>query len=374
MASDKNDEKITQKITNKGKDYHTDSKLMLLYVLLKFSDENHPLSKDEILDKINQEYSYRGDITKSTLDRSLAAVKEFLEDNHTLFGKFKNGTANNSDRMVNIRIEHLFRNYEVRFLADMVSSCEYISIDERQKLIQKLLSLSSENILSEFRPYLYKNPAKQKFMKSAFIENLEMIHNAIANNKQIRFYRVQRNLKGALLYQKDKDGNDIEFVVNPYRTIFTDGFYYLICSRVPDDKSEPKKISNYRIDRMDNVEIISNSNIFLETSISSAPKNVDTRKYISTHRMMWGGIPEKIRFRCPEWAITEIIDYFGDEYTICSVETNAEMIVEVESSADNMLIWARRFFDFVEILSPDSLRQRMKEDIAKAYEKYSSGI
>lgn len=363
--------KGNNKSNNKGKDYITDSKLMVLYVLLKYSDENHFLSKDEILNKINSEYSYRGSITKSTLDRSLTAVKDFLEFHQDIFGEFKNGTDHNEERMVNLRIKHLFSNYEVRYLIDMVSSCEYIEIKERQELISKLLSLSSKNLLSEYRPYLYKNHVKSKCMQTDFFSNLKAIHNAIAQNKQIRFYRVQRNKNGSLLYQQDKNENDMIYVVNPYRTVVVDGFYYLICSRVPDDNTEPTRISNYRIDRINEVEVIENSSIFPETSIAGASKNVDTRNYITTHRMMWGGTPERIKFRCPEWAITEIVDYFGDAYKICSSENEADMIVEVECTLDNMLIWARRFFDFVEILSPASLRQHLKDDIAKAYEKYS---
>ena len=63
--------------------------------------------------------------------------------------------------------------------------------------------------------------------------------------------------------------------------------------------------------------------------------------------------------------MNEIVDYFGDTYKICSTDEAADdsapmLTVEVESTWNNMLIWARRFFDFVEILSPDSLRQKQQ--------------
>ena len=361
------------------KDYVTDSKLMVLYVLLKYSDEDHFLTKDEIMAKVNEEYSCRCETSKSTLGRSLEAVKAFLEEKSDLFGEFKNGTDKNERRMVNVRIEHLFRNYEVRYLIDMVSSCEYITLKERQKLIEKLLSLASECILSDYRPYLYKKTPAAKPMRTDFFGNLKEIHQAIAHKSQIQFYRVTRETDGTLLYDCDEDGNDLIYTVNPYRTVFSDGFYYLICSKVPADGSEPTKISNYRIDRMSEVQVLENKRIFPETSIAGVPKNTDTKKYISTHRMMWSGTPEKVRFRCPRWAITEIVDYFGDAYTILSAGTaNSDsepmLTVEVESTWNNMLIWARRFFDFIEILSPDSLRQKIKEDLTKAYEKYSKDV
>lgn len=361
------------------KDYITDAKLMVLYVLLKYSDEDHPLKKDEILAKVNAEYLYRGSIPKSTLDRNLTAVRAFLEEKGDLFGEFQCGTKTNKDRMVNVRIAHLFSNYELRYLIDMVSSCDYIKIKERQQLIKKLLSLSSVCLLSEYRPYLYKNPVKAKIMQTDFFKNLKAIHQALKECHQIQFYRVQRDPDGAPMYETDENGNDRLYTVNPYRTVFSDGFCYLVCSRVPEDGSKPARISNYRIDRMSDIQILSDKGIFPETSIAGAPKNIDTKKYISTHRMMWSGTPEKVRFRCPQWAMNEVVDYFGDTYKICSAEQAADgsepmLTVEVENTWNNMLIWARRFFDFVEILSPDSLRQKLKDDITKAYEKYSKDV
>lgn len=361
------------------KDYITDSKLMVLYVLLKYSDENHVLEKNKVLELTAAEFGGRGEINTKTLDRSLDAIMSFLDIKSDLFGKYKQGTKNDETRKTNIRIEHIFSDYELRYLIDMVSSCEYIKIGERQKLIEKLLTLASDYILSDFMPHLYKNSIKSKVMRTDFNENLKEIHKAISEKRQIKFFRVKREINGILTYETDENGNEIVYVVNPYRTVFNDGFYYLVCSRVPENNSEPNKISNYRIDRMSEIEIINNSGIFPETSIAGVPKNTDTKKYISTHRMMWGGISEKIRFRCPEWAITEIVDFFGEDYKICSHEKSdinnaAAMIVEVESTWNNMLIWARRFFDFVEIISPLSLRQRLRDDIAEAYEKYSQEV
>lgn len=361
------------------KDYITDSKLMVLYILLKHSDENHMLEKNKVLKLTAAEFGERGEINTKTLDRSLDAIKNFLDLKTDLFGKYKCGTKNDKSRKKNIRIEHIFSDYELRYLIDMVSSCEYIKIEERQKLIKKLLTLASEHFLSDLRPYLLNSPVKSKVMRADFINNLRVIHKAIAEKRQISFFRVTRELNGTLMYVKDENGDDISYIVNPYRTVFNDGFYYLVCSRKHGDNSAPDRISNYRIDRMSEIEIIGNTSIFPETSIAGAPKNTDTKKYISTHRMMWGGTPEIIRFRCPEWAITEIVDYFGENYRICSHEKSdksgeATMIVTVESTWNNMLIWARRFFDFVEIISPESLRQRLRDDISKAYEKYNKDI
>ncbi len=358
------------------KDYITDSKLMVLYVLLKYTDENHMLEKKRVLELIAAEFGERREINVKTLDTSLEAIERFLEEKSDIFGSYKSGAKNGKKMKTNIRIEHLFSDHELRYLIDMVSSCEYIKLSERKELIQKLLTLSSKNLNSDLRPYLLNNQKKTKVMTTDFGKNLKVIHKAIIEKKQIQFHRVARQMNGSLYYETDKNGDDKVYTVNPYRTVFSDGFYYLVCSRERSDNSAPDRISNYRIDRISDVTLIENKDIYPETSIAGASKNVDTYKYISTHRMMWGGTPETITFRCPEWAITEIVDYFSGDYEINSNEEDAEtgekmMIVKVESTQDNMLIWARSFFDFVEIISPASLRQILKDDIAKAYKKYS---
>lgn len=353
------------------KDYITYSQLIVLYILLKYSDENHMLTKKKVMQHIENEFGSHGIINDKTLDRNLNVIKSFLEKKNDIFGDYKCGTDNNSDRKTNIRIEHIFHDYELRYLIDMVSSCEYIVKKERRDLIRKLLTLSSENFHSELKPYVLNDTKKSKVMVNEFMRNMKVIHKAIIEKRQIRFCRLTRTLKGSLLNEKDKDGNEIIYTVNPYRTVFNDGFYYLVCSKAYDDNRISDRISNFRIDRMSEIEIIYDSVYFPETSIADAPKNVDTKKYISTHRMMWGGKTETIIFRCPEWAITEIVDFFGDDYNIRIHDQKESFIeVSVESTFDNMLIWARRFFDFVEVISPKSLRQRLKDDISKAYEKY----
>ncbi len=48
---------------------------------------------------------------------------------------------------------------------------------------------------------------------------------------------------------------------------------------------------------MSEIEVISNSVYFPETRIADVTINADTKKYISTHRMMWSGKTETILFR-----------------------------------------------------------------------------
>lgn len=361
-----------------SKGYITDAKLMVLYVLLKYSDENHMLEKNRLLELITSEFGKAHSINVRTLDRNLETIKKFLDHKSDLFGKCKydviSAKTGNGNTKTNIRIEHIFSDHELRYLIDMVSSCEYIVKKERVELINKLLTLTSKGFLSDYKPYLLNKTTKPKVMVNELMRNLKVIHEAIICKKQIRFVRLSRTLDGKLLNEKDENGNEKTYIVNPYRTVFNDGFYYLVCSRAYADK-EPDRISNYRIDRMSEIEIIGDSVYFPESRIADVTINTDTKKYISTHRMMWSGKTETILFRCPEWAITEIVDFFGDAHRILSRDKKeATLTVAVESTFDNMLIWARRFFDFVEVISPRSLRQRLKEDIAKAYEKYSKDV
>ncbi|MBR5684179.1 MAG: hypothetical protein IKW96_13065 [Ruminococcus sp.] len=181
------------------KDYITDSKLMVLYVLLKYTDEKHMLEKKKLASIIEREFGEHHAINIKTIDTSLDAIESFLENKSDIFGKYKSGAKNGKKIKTNIRIEHIFSDHELRFLIDMVSSCEYIRIEERKDLIQKLLTLSSKNLASELRPYILNCPKKNKPMRTEFDRNLKVIHEAIVHKKQIRFYRATRQTSGFLL-------------------------------------------------------------------------------------------------------------------------------------------------------------------------------
>lgn len=363
---------MSEELKREKKRRNTDHLLMVLYVLLKYTNESHKLQKKQIINKVNEHFDLDTPISRNACNNALEQIRALIIKGDTPLGIFNYGTRNCSDRLTNMYMEHLIKDHELRFIMDMISSCEYIPLKERQNLLERLCCLSSEHIYSDYKSYVRKKADTSAVMRTEFDSKMKIIHKAIHDGVQITFNRISRMPDKKFSYETD-NGKKKEYTANPYRTIFNDGFYYLVCGISKGEKN-PEYISNYRIDRMDNVSL-TKRRVFPETDIPGVPKNSDTLKYISTHRMMWSGKLQKFRFRSVDWGITEIVDFFGDDFRLIKQNKDeGTIIVEVETTENNMKVFARRFVDFIDIIYPTELRKQMKKELYERYNKYCEEV
>ena len=347
----------------------SDRLLKVLYTLLKHSDENNKLKKKDIMNLVQKDFDLDNPVSRNAVNNAIEDIEALMLKEDNPFGELRYGSEANPDRLTGIYIAHLIKDHELRFIIDMVSSCEYIPLNERKDIVERLCCLSSEHIYSDYKSYIRRKTETTDVKKTEFSEKMKIIHTAVARGYQITFNRVERQSDKKFTYEM-KDGKIKQYTAHPYRTIFNDGFYYLICG-ISKDGNKPGYISNYRIDRMDNVEL-TRKPVYPETDIPGVPKNADTKKYISTHRMMWSGEVKKFRFR--SLYITEVIDFFGDDCRVLPGNPGGPFTVEVETTEYNMLVFARRFFDFIEIIDPPETREKMKKELFERYQKYCEEI
>ena len=79
--------------------------------------------------------------------------------------------------------------------------------------------------------------------------------------------------------------------------------------------------------------------------------------------------PEKTEILCPEWFIDEIIDWFGKEISVKPAEGES-ILVSLSASPKAIEYWAMQYADYAEVVSPQHLRDSIKEKLASAAEKY----
>ena len=122
------------------KDYITDSKLMVLYVLLKYTDENHMLEKKRVLELIAAEFGELREINVKTLDTSLEAIERFLEEFQHYSEHFPR------------RLSGFFEDYD---------ACgELLSSEERQTLRNQVASMM--NVLAALDEKMQSRESKNK--------------------------------------------------------------------------------------------------------------------------------------------------------------------------------------------------------------------
>ncbi len=67
--------------------------------------------------------------------------------------------------------------------------------------------------------------------------------------------------------------------------------------------------------------------------------------------------------------IGEVIDWFGREFSVRE-ESDGEAVIAVKCSEKALCFWALQYGDYVEVLEPANVRDRIKESIRGLVKKY----
>ena len=86
---------------------------------------------------------------------------------------------------------------------------------------------------------------------------------------------------------------------------------------------------------------------------------------------MFGGDSVFVKFRAKRFIIGDILDWFSRDVTF-SEPDNEEVTASVRVTEQAMFYWSMQYGEHIEVLEPESLRERIKtaiNEISKKYEK-----
>ena len=143
----------------------------ILDILRKYTDENHRLSQNDILEILEREYQMKTE--RKAVKRNLMDLIEFgydIEYSDSLrMIKGRSGELEESHILTDFYLNHEFTDSELRLLVDSVMFSTHISREQSQRLVKKLKGLSN----------IYWQPLKIQFL---FL-------NIILNSKSEKTYR-----------------------------------------------------------------------------------------------------------------------------------------------------------------------------------------
>lgn len=87
---------------------------------------------------------------------------------------------------------------------------------------------------------------------------------------------------------------------------------------------------------------------------------------------MYTDRPENIDFIADAGIVDQIIDWFGSDIRIAKTDEKSKVRIGVKASPNAMVHWAMQYMDHVEVVSPESLRNRLKEALENGLKKYTS--
>ena len=259
-------------------------------------------------------------------------------------------------------LEPLFEVSELRLLCDLIAGMPAIPETQRDLLIRKILQFAPPNYKQKNTQeivYLHTPPAQQ------LLFSVEILCEAMQKNKMVRFkygsYHLNAQGKPVLIPRCRDDGAEREYLVSPYEIAVSHGRYYLICCKNPY-----RTLSNYRIDRITDIEIIEEIEripLIELAEQASYPKNLAEQLY------MYSGKTEEIRFLADNVILGDILDWFGSEIQITQ-ESAGKLAVTVQVHPTAMLHWALQYGKYVTVLSPVSLRDEIAGAAAKILKQY----
>lgn len=321
-------------------------KIILLYILdilKEYSDSNHLLTQKDILEKLHTIYNI--DVDRKMIAYNIETLIDYGYDiNKGLKGGYYLG-------------ERDFDENEIKFLVDAVYSSSVISSNNAKNILNKLSSSLSKYERKDYS-YIHKSDNINRTLNKNVFLNIEIINEAIQNNKQISFNYLQYNLEGKLI----KRYNGKEYYVSPYYLIHNNSRYYLLCSHNHDDHS------NYRIDLMDNVKIIDKAIKPIE-EIKTLGNNFNISKYINDHIYMFGDniINSKIEITNPE-CITYIKEWFFDNARI--YKQDDKLIASIKSDSYALFYWCLQYQEYIKVLEPTSLVNDIVKTLKESLSKY----
>lgn len=315
-------------------------------ILKSETDEEHPISTNELIERLGRE--------------GIEVDRKILYADIDLLNKNGYEVLTERGRSNKYYVEdRTFNQPEVRILMDAVQSSAFVTEKKTEELLDKIATLAG----SERGTVLKKNITKFSTVKGtneAIYYLVDTIIDAIKKKKKIGFYYSDHNIKGERIFRMEKEDPTKKrwYVVNPVSTVIDNGQYYLVCY---DDK-HGGDLANYRIDRMDKVELINER--ITPNPILNADKN--KRKQFN----MFSGDPKTVVFEADKGMIEVLLDEFGKGVKIRPLESGRlHCTVEVQQSP-MFINWCCSFGNRLTVISPPSTIQAIKAHLTETLEQY----
>ncbi len=310
-------------------------KLKLLYLLKIFNektDEEHPITMSGIIEQLE-----KNGVTaerKSIYD-DIRVLQSFGADIVTVKGK-------TTGYYIGSRT---FELPELKLLVDTVQSSKFITVKKSFELIKKLESFASEHEASQLQRQVFVQN-RIKAMNESIYYNVDFIHSAISENKKISFKYFEWDFKGERKFKRD----GTRYKVSPWALTWDDENYYMIAY-----DSDAGIIKHFRVDKIVSAETVNENREGKELF-----DKFDMALYSKKIFGMFGGEEVTVMLKCDKSLIGIIIDRFGKD--VMTVEYDDYFTVTVKVCQSPLFIsWVMGFGNKMEVLMPDTLREKIKE-------------
>ena len=382
--------------------------LYILDVLEQYSSFEHPLSVMEIK-RILSEYPYNMSLDRETINSCLKELKAYYDDLIGNSTSEKDGTSGYTYKWYYNRSNSIYTKID-----EMLNEMIYhpgISESYSKKLSDNVRSLFppvqkiDEDELTSTNFYFAKQHIMSKYTYSNFKKLVNIIKENKLDKKEETFIRFEFNQYEIIKNKVKLTNNNKTYEVLPLAIVENDYQYWLIAyyeyqpnteitnikfnidgtsvvtkekatnlNKQEEIKERSRQLKHFRIDLISNIKTIKKpkeKNNIKKKLISQVSNKSSLDKYLNEHLFvafndegkkedLLSNLDEIMNFTIKAsydmGSITYLVDILGTDFTIIEANKN-DCIIKLRCSKQSIMTLVKRYFDKIEILSPESIKK-----------------
>ena len=315
--------------------------LYLAKILYEQTDEDHPLSTNQLIEALQKEFGISAH--RVTIYEDMEQLRSFGVDIYTI----------KSTQNKYYLAERLFDLPELKLLIDAVESSKFITEKKSRLLVEKLLKLTSEASAAKLKRNLHTSGRVRSANEKGY-HIVDAINEAINAGKQISFYYTDFDgRKKQFLRNEGKP-----YIVSPYTMIWNGDYYYLV-----GWNHEQEETRTYRVDR-----ILKTPDILNEDA-QPVPEDFDVARYTrEVFRMYDNEEPQEVTLLCANDVMKGVLDKFGMDITVKKADPEHFRTKVKVCTSPTFYSWVFQWGGKVRIEGPDDAVAEYKEMAREALE------
>lgn len=312
--------------------------LKLLEMLRQDTDEQHPLPTNEICRRLS-------DMDISCDRRTLARDIALLNDQG--FEVMWRWVSKEKGYYIEDRS---FSVPELKIMIDAIQAASFITEKKTAELIDKIANLGGSHRADILKGNMVCFNTRKHSNESIYY-NVGYLEDVIEHQKKVVFCYYDLDANGEKVYRR----GGYHYVVEPVSLVFNEDNYYIVVYSSKHDNT-----ANYRVDRMDKVEMIDEP-----VSDKAVALRTEVAEYTEQAFKMYGGQPVDIVIEFDSKLIGVVYDKFGEDTKMMrSGEDRCVATLKVQTSPV-FWGWLFQFAGQMRILSPDSVIKQYHAHLEK---------
>lgn len=315
----------------------------LAQIMLERTDDEHYITMPEIISQLGK--------YEITADRR--SIYQDLRDLEAL-GIEVEGEPEGKGYHYHV-VSRPFELPELKLLVDAIQSSKFITEKKTNELIRKLEKLVSRYEAIGLQRQVYVS-GRIKTMNESIYYAVDTIHNAISENRKIRFQYYQWNVKKEMVLRRD----GAYYHISPWGLSWDDENYYLV-----GYDSDAGEIRHYRVDKMIHIRMSEEPREGKEHF-----RKLNMADYTRKSFGMFGGREQSVKLLVDNSLAGVIIDRFGKDVMMIPADGDRFTVNVTVMVSRQFLGWIFSLGEKVKILGPEDVTEQMREEGERLLRQY----